>query len=53
MNASVSNTAVNRAPFPVSLPRSLRTYTAWRFDGVLPGSFKRNKAQFAHHDYPV
>lgn len=53
MNSSASNSAVNRGPLPVSLPRSLRTYTAWRFDGVLPGSFKRNKAQFAHHDYPV
>lgn len=35
------------------LPGALRTYVAWRFDRVLPGTFRRNKADFAHHLYPV
>ena len=38
---------------PKALPSALRTYVAWRFNQVLPGSFRRNKAQFAHHVYPV
>lgn len=35
------------------LPVALRTYVAWRFDRVLSGTFRRNKADFAHHLYPV
>jgi hypothetical protein len=35
------------------LPFKLRTYAAWRFDAVLPGHFRRNKAEFAHHLYPI
>lgn len=38
---------------PKALPSALQTYVAWRFNQVLPGSFRRNKAQFAHHVYPV
>lgn len=38
---------------PQALPATLKTYVAWRFDQVLSGTFKRNKAQFAHHDYPI
>lgn len=38
---------------PKTLPAAMRTYVAWRFDRVMPGSFIRNKAQFAHHVYPV
>lgn len=26
---------------------------AWTFTHVLPGNFRRNKAQFAHHEYPI
>lgn len=36
-----------------TIPFDLNTYVAWRFDSVLPGIFKRNKADFAHHDYPI
>lgn len=25
----------------------------WTFTHILPGTFKRNKAKFAHHDYPI
>lgn len=35
------------------LPGALRSYVAWCFDRVLPGTFRRNKADFAHHLYPV
>lgn len=38
---------------PKPLPNALRTYIAWKFDRVLPGTFRRNKAQFAHHAYPI
>jgi hypothetical protein len=38
---------------PKALPSAIRTYVAWRFNQVLPGSFRRNTAQFAHHIYPV
>ena len=38
---------------PQGLPAWMKTYVAWRFDRVLNGTFKRNKAQFAHHDYPL
>lgn len=36
-----------------ALTANLQTYTAWRFDRVLPGSFRRNKADFAHLVYPI
>lgn len=36
-----------------ALPTSITTRLAWQFFELLPGSFKRNKAQFAHHDYPI
>lgn len=32
---------------------TIPTQLAWTFTHVLPGTFKRNKAQFAHHDYPI
>lgn len=32
---------------------SFTTYLAWEFSTVLPGTFKRNKKQFAHHNYPI
>lgn len=35
------------------IPHEIRTYLAWTFETILPGTFKRNKAQFAHHDYPI
>ena len=38
---------------PSKLPAQLKTYLAWRFDTVLSGSFRRNKADFAHHEYPI
>lgn len=30
-----------------------KTYLAWQFSNVIPGTFKRNKKQFAHLDYPI
>lgn len=36
-----------------TIPSVLKTFVAWRFDSVLDGTFKRNKADFAHHDYPI
>ena len=30
-----------------------KTYLAWQFSDVIPGTFKRNKKQFAHLDYPI
>ncbi|MCW5631814.1 MAG: hypothetical protein KIT17_00610 [Rubrivivax sp.] len=38
---------------PSTLPADLTTYLAWRFDAVLPGTFRRNKVDFAHHEYPI
>ncbi len=38
---------------PSILPAELKTYLAWRFESVLPGSFRRKKADFAHHEYPI
>lgn len=32
---------------------SFQTYLAWEFTHLEPGTFKRNKADFAHHDYPI
>ena len=29
------------------------TYLAWSFAQVLPGTFKRNRPEFLHHDYPI
>lgn len=29
------------------------TYLAWQFSKIIPGTFKRNKKQFAHLDYPI
>lgn len=33
-----------------TLPQDLPTHLAWRFEALLPGTFKRNK--YRHHDYP-
>ena len=30
-----------------------KTKLAWSFNEVLTGTFKRNKVDFAHHDYPI
>ena len=30
-----------------------KTYLAWEFSSVIPGTFKRNKKQFSHLDYPI
>lgn len=38
---------------PSILPANLKTYRAWKFDHLLPGTFRRNKAEFAHHEYPI
>lgn len=35
------------------LPSDLKTFHAWTFHEVLPGTFKRDKKQFAHLDYPI
>lgn len=29
------------------------TYLAWSFAKILPGTFKRNRQEFMHHDYPI
>lgn len=31
----------------------IRSHLAWTFNQVLPGSFKRVKGEYAHHNYPV
>lgn len=32
---------------------ALPTRLAWEFTHLLPGSFRRNKADYAHHEYPI
>lgn len=32
---------------------SVPTSLAWEFTHLLPGSFRRNKADYAHHEYPI
>lgn len=29
------------------------TYLGWSFTRILPGTFKRNRPEFMHHDYPI
>lgn len=29
------------------------TYLGWTFTHILPGTFKRNRPEFQHHDYPI
>ncbi|MEJ8837630.1 hypothetical protein [Ramlibacter sp. AN1133] len=29
------------------------THLAWEFTHLLPGTFRRNKVEFAHHEYPI
>lgn len=43
-------TSVSRSK---QLPQGFQTFLAWSFHEVLPGTFKRNKKQFAHLDYPI
>lgn len=38
-------TKMKISTFPTSL--------AWEFTHLIGGSFRRNKAQFAHHEYPI
>lgn len=33
--------------------KDISTSLAWTFTHLLPGTFKRNKQQFAHLDYPI
>jgi hypothetical protein len=35
------------------IPQNIKTQLAWTFKETLPGTFKRNKVDFAHHDYPI
>ena len=35
------------------IPSDIKTYLAWTFSAVLPGTFKRNKKGLTHHDYPI
>lgn len=35
------------------IPAQLKTYTAWTFNKVEAGTFRRNKRDFAHHEYPI
>ena len=37
----------------MTLPEDLKTYLAWEFDRVLPGTFKRNKEDYKHIDFPI
>jgi hypothetical protein len=32
---------------------TLPTNLAWEFTHLMPGTFRRNKADFAHHEYPI
>lgn len=32
---------------------AFKTHLAWTFTHVAPGTFRRNKADFAHHNYPI
>ena len=38
---------------PLQIPTELKTYHAWTFNSVLSGTFRRRKADFAHHEYPI
>lgn len=38
---------------PTSIPTNLKTYVAWRFNGILPGTFQRCKKAYAHLSYPI
>lgn len=33
--------------------QQIPTYLGWTFTHVQPGTFKRNRAEFKHHDYPI
>lgn len=33
------------------IENGIKTYLAWTFDGLMEGTFKRNK--YVHHDYPI
>lgn len=33
--------------------QQIPTYLAWSFTHILPGTFKRNRPEFMHHDYPI
>lgn len=35
------------------LPEDLHTYLAWQFEAVLPGSFRRDKRDYAHIEFPI
>lgn len=35
------------------IPADIKTYLAWTFTELLSGTFKRNKKQFAHLNYPI
>ena len=35
------------------IPDNIKTYVAWTFTRVLPGTFKRNKKIFAQLNYPI
>lgn len=38
---------------PSTIPLEIKTYVAWRFTSVLPGSFRRAKKAFEHLAYPI
>lgn len=50
---TIARTPIPEREMPAAFPTNLHSYLAWRFDAVLPGSFRRNKADFAHHKYPI
>ena len=35
------------------VPDDIHTHLAWRFETVLPGVFRRNKADYAHIEFPI
>jgi hypothetical protein len=37
----------------LAIPDNIKTYLAWTFTELLPGTFKRNKKQFARLNYPI
>src|SRR4051812_32050115 len=44
---------MNEESASAAIPADIKTYLAWTFKGLIPGTFKRKKVQFAHLDYPI
>lgn len=51
MNKSIQNVKQETKLTPI--PGNIKTYIAWKFTDILPGTFKRNKVKYSHHNYPI